>query len=249
MDLRHGTPKRLVCPAASPDGCLPAPCRRHPVLGTPRYHALTSLLPLPCVRPIVRPRGTLPDRPQSVLFSVAGSAQCVPGIFSVCLCGWADGEGAQGFSNLTVRSGDLTARSAMRNRQVSAAHDEYGCRREATPHLTAVPKLHSLHKKMSDALDWRQSSMVTKVKRTRAAALSAHSGRYTRTTGSGCCGWASSAWGSSTPTSGHRCSTSSPTPSSTTSGTRTTCRVSSSSSSTASCSSPWSISSSSRSYI
>ena len=152
------------------------------MLGTPRYHALTSLLPLPCVRPIVRPRGTLPDRPQSVLFSVAGSAQCVPGIFSVCLCGWADGEGAQGFSNLTVRSGDLTARSAMRNRQVSAAHDEYGCRREATPHLTAVPKLHSLHKKMSDALDWRQSSMVTKVKRTRAAALSAHSGRYTRRT-------------------------------------------------------------------
>ncbi|KAF7080239.1 hypothetical protein CFC21_084345, partial [Triticum aestivum] len=61
------------------------------------------------------------------------------------------------------------------------------------------------------------------------------------------CGWASSAWGSSTPTSAHRRSTSSPTPSNTASGTRTTCWASSPSSSTASCSSPWSRSSSSRS--
>ncbi|XBJ00933.1 hypothetical protein VPH35_020702 [Triticum aestivum] len=56
MDLRHGTPTRLVCPAASPNGCLPAPCRRHPVLGTPR-------LPRPDVpppSPLHRPRRPSP---------------------------------------------------------------------------------------------------------------------------------------------------------------------------------------------
>ncbi|XBI10207.1 hypothetical protein VPH35_137538 [Triticum aestivum] len=51
MDLRHGTLTRLVCPAASPDGCLPAPCRRHPVLGTPRLPRPDVPSPSPLRRP------------------------------------------------------------------------------------------------------------------------------------------------------------------------------------------------------